>query len=204
MASEYSVDVCRELEAKFHAANLHRPMRVARYDAGTELTYEVTDITHGRRAKVQLLVEKFIGGGFAGQVYRTTVIGIDGTIEGLAIDQVCAIKILIPPSGFSRMFRDILYWIGFQGPFQQQVNPAAARAGALWQKFIRRGAKIKLGDENSVVDVYGTFVDSKLGSCGELREWIEGRTWRLEVDDRMDLLKKWLKGKPTNEINVNG
>lgn len=37
MAVEYSVEVCRTLEEKFRAAGLHRPMRVARYDAGTEL-----------------------------------------------------------------------------------------------------------------------------------------------------------------------
>jgi hypothetical protein len=34
-----------------------------------------------------------------------------------------------------------------------------------------------------------------LGSCGELREWVEGRTWRLEVDDNLDSLKRWKRGK---------
>ncbi|MCP4450359.1 MAG: hypothetical protein GY809_02785, partial [Planctomycetes bacterium] len=75
------------------------------------------------------------------------------------------------------------------------MNPAAARAGALWQKFIRRGAKIRFGDETSVVDIHATFVDPDLGSCGELSEWIDGRTWLLEVDDHLDLLKKWRKGQ---------
>ncbi len=106
-----------------------------------------------------------------------------------------AIKILIPPSAFSLLFRNVLYWVGFQGPFQLQVNPAAARAGALWQKFIRRGAKIQFGTESAVVDIYATFVDNSLGSCGELSEWVEGRTWRLEVDDNLDVLKRWIKGK---------
>ena len=184
MSKEYSVDVCRQLEAGFHAAKLHRPMRISRYDAGTELTYDVQGVSRDETAKVHLLVEKFIGGGFAGQVYRVKVTGIEGAINGLEAGKVYAIKILIPPSGFSRFFRNFLYWIGFQGPFQLQVNPAAARAGALWQKLIRRGAKIRFGDENAVVDIYGTFVDNKQGSCGELREWVEGRTWRLEVDDR--------------------
>jgi hypothetical protein len=199
MSREYSVDVCRQLEAGFHAGKLHRPMRISRYDAGTELTYDVNGVSRGETAKVHLLVEKFIGGGFAGQVYRVKVTGIEGTIDGLEVGKVYAIKILIPPSGFSRLFRNLLYWIGFQGPFQLQVNPAAARAGALWQKLIRRGAKIRFGDENAVVDIYGTFVDDKQGSCGELREWVEGRTWRLEVDDHLDLLKKWLRGKKVDE-----
>lgn len=204
MSKEYSVEVCRELEAGFHAAKLHRPMRISRYDAGTELTYDVSGVGRAETAKVHLVVEKFVGGGFAGQVYRVQVTGIEGTINGLQIDKVYAIKILIPPSGFSRLFRNVLYWIGFQGPFQLQVNPTAARAGALWQKLIRRGARIQFGDENAVVDIYGTFVDDKQGSCGELREWIEGRTWRLEVDDRLDLLKQWQRGKAVDESAIAG
>ena len=199
MSKEYSVEVCRELEAGFHAAKLHRPMRISRYDAGMELTYDVNGVGRAETAKVHLLVEKFIGGGFAGQVYRVKTTAIDGAIDGLETGKVYAIKILIPPSSFSRLFRNLLYWIGFQGPFQLQVNPAAARAGALWQKLIRRGAKIQFGDENAVVDIYGTFVDDKQGSCGELREWVEGRTWRLEVDDRLDLLKKWQRGEKIDE-----
>jgi len=203
MSKEYSVDVCRQLEAGFHAAKLFRPMRINRYDTGTELTYDVQGVSRTETAKVYLLVEKFIGGGFAGQVYRVKVTGIEGSIDGLEVGKIYAIKILIPPSGFSRLFRNLLYWIGFQGPFQLQVNPAAARAGALWQKLIRRGAKIRFGDENAVVDIYGTFVDDKQGSCGELREWVEGRTWRLEVDDRLDLLKKWLRGKKIYESAID-
>jgi len=202
MSREYSVEVCRELEAGFHAAKLYRPMRISRYDAGTELTYDVREVGRAEMAKVHLVVEKFVGGGFAGQVYRVKITAIEGTIDGLEVDRSFAMKILIPPSSFSRLFRNVLYWIGFQGPFQLQVNPTAARAGALWQKLIRRGAKIRFGDENTVVDIYATFVDEKLGSCGELSEWVEGRTWRLEVDDRLDLLKKWLRGKQVDEKQV--
>ncbi|MHC4366746.1 MAG: hypothetical protein ACYSW8_03915 [Planctomycetota bacterium] len=123
-------------------------------------------------------------------------------MEGLEVDGTYAIKILIPPSNFSRLFRNLLYWIGFQGPFQLQVNPAAALAGSLWQKFVRRGAKIRFGDEEAVADIYAMFVDDGLGSCGELREWVEGRTWRLEVDDRLDLLKQWRRGKTTEGQQV--
>jgi len=202
MSKEYSVEVCRELEAGFHAARLHRPMRISRYDAGTELTYDLRGVGRAKMAKVHLVVEKFVGGGFAGQVYRVKITGIEGAIDGLQIDRSYAMKILIPPSGFSRLFRNVLYWIGFQGPFQLQVNPTAARAGALWQKLIRRGAKIRFGDENAVVDIYATFVDDKLGSCGELSEWVEGRTWRLEVDDRLDLLKKWMRGGKVDEQQI--
>ena len=202
MASDYSVEICRELEDSVRAANLYRPMRVSRYDAGTELTYDVSSVGRTGTARVHLTVEKFVGGGFAGQVYRVKTTGIEGQIEGLEVGKIYGLKILIPPSGFSRLFRNLLYFIGFQAPFQQQVNPAAAQAGALWQKLIRRGAKIRFGDENAVVDIYGTFVDEKQGSCGELREWVEGRTWRLEVDDRMDLLRQWQHGQAEDEQHV--
>ncbi|MGB2929642.1 MAG: hypothetical protein WBB70_12095, partial [Desulfobacterales bacterium] len=118
----------------------------------------------------------------------------DGPIGGLEVGGIYAMKILIPPTTFSRLFRNAIYWMGFQGPFQLQVNPVAARAGALWQKFIRRGAKVRLGDERSVVDIHATFVDHTLGSCGEFSEWVDGRTWRLEVDDHLDFLRKWRRG----------
>jgi hypothetical protein len=178
-------------------------MRVGRYDPGTELTYQVHGLAADRSENVRLAVERFVGGGFAGQVYRVKILWIDGgEIAGLEVGGNYAMKILVPPSGFSRVFRDVLYWVGFQGPFQLQVNPAAARAGALWQKIIRRGARIKFGDERAVVDIHGTFVDEQLGSCGELSEWVDGRTWLLEVDDRLDLLRQWRKGQVADESRL--
>jgi hypothetical protein len=200
MAAEYSVETCRRLEGAFRAAGVYRPMRVGRYDAGTELSYDVTAVASGNKGRVSLVVEKFVGGGFAGQVYKVRVLGIEGgPIEGLEPGGIFGVKILIPPSTFSRLFRNFLYWAGFQGRFQLQVNPAANRAGALWQKFIRRGAKIRLGDERTVVDIYATFVDEELGSCGELREWVDGRTWRLEVDEHLDLLARWRRGEEVGQ-----
>ena len=58
----------------------------------------------------------------------------------------------------------------------------------MWQKFIRRGAKIWFGDERTVVDIHATFVDNIMGSCGELSEWVDGRTWRLEVHENLGIL----------------
>ena len=198
MTQEYSIETCETLGARFRDQKLHRPMRVVRYDAGRELVYDVTEVAGTRTARVRVVIEKFVGGGFAGQVYRVRVTEIhelDGAIKGLEVGGIYAMKILIPPTTFSRMFRNTIYWMGFQGPFQLQVNPVAARAGALWQKFIRRGAKIRLGDERSVVDIHATFVDHTLGSCGEFSEWVDGRTWRLEVDDHLDFLRKWRRGR---------
>ena len=198
MAVEYSVEVCRKLQEKFSSTDLYRPERIGRYEPGTELVYEVTAVEQADKGRVHLIVDKFVGGGFAGQVYRVKITQIEaegGRIGALEVGGIYAIKILIPPSGFSMLFRNFLYWVGFQGPFQLQVNPTAARSGALWQKFIRRGAQIRFGNESSVVDIHATFVDSKLGSCGELSEWVDGRTWKLEVDDHLDFLKQWQAGK---------
>ncbi len=201
MATDYSPQICSQLEAAFRQQNLHRPMRTQHYEAGTELCYSIDPVAPGRQAVVRLRVDKFVGGGFAGQVYRVEVLEIkigeevvtevEGT--GIAKGRTYAMKILIPPSGFSLLFRNAVYAIGFQGPFQLQVNPAAARSGAIWQKFIRAAASERFGDPLCVNDIHATFIDSNLGSCGELSDWVEGRTWRLEVDDRMDLLRLWRK-----------
>ena len=198
MASVYSVEVVGELEAKFREQKLHRPMRVDRYEAGQELSYDVMSVAGDEVGRVVLCVEKFVGGGFAGQVYRVEIKSI--TIGGGAVDSIggvvvggkYAMKILIPPSKGSLAFRNLVYAVGFQGPFQLQVSPAAARAGALWQKFIRRAAQKRFGDEKCVNDIHVTFVDEALGSCGELTDWVDGRTWRLEVDENLDTLKRWL------------
>ncbi len=197
MAAEYSVQTCRHLAERFRRTGVLRPLRVSRYDAGTELTYDVTGVFPPRSARVTVAIDRFVGGGFAGQVYRVAVKRIEGDghgIEGLAVGGPYAMKILVPPSRRSEVFRNAIYALGFQSAFQLQVNPAAARAGALWQKFIRRAAKMRFGGEQAVVDIFATFVDPTIGSCGEIREWLEGRTWRFEVDDRLFARWRWGPG----------
>ncbi len=220
MTEDYSVELCRRLQQGFESLGLHRPMRVSRYDDGAELICDVTGVVDStsspqvgstsspqedeKTAQVRLVVERFVGGGFAGQVYRVRTLDINppGAAAGLTVGQVYAMKILVPPSEAKKIFRNLLYAVGFQGPFQLQVNPAAIRAAALWQKFIRRAAKIRFGDEKTVTDIYATFIDRNIGSCGELSEWIDGRTWRLEVDDRLDLLSRWLAGDSIDETKL--
>jgi hypothetical protein len=197
MENDYSVETSQELREKFINLELYRPMRVRQYDAGTQLKVKMKGVSLPREAWVRLEIIKFVGGGFAGQVYQVKVMDIEeesGTIEAIKKGGIYALKILIPPSAFSKFFRNLIYRIGFQGPFQLQVNTAAVRAGALWQKFIRRSARVRFGDEGLVNDIHAVFVDETLGSCGELSEWVDGRTWRLEVDHRLDLLKRHLRG----------
>jgi hypothetical protein len=156
MSVEYSVKTCRDLEEKFIATKLYRPMRIGRYEPGTELFYDITEVEKPNKAQIHLYIDKFVGGGFAGQVYRVKVLDIKSKQqENLTLKKgnTYAMKIFIPASGFSRIFRNVLYWIGFQGAFQIQVNPYAARAGALWQKFIRRGAKLYFKDEKVVNNI---------------------------------------------------
>lgn len=200
MAAEYSENVCRELEDQFRRLDLLRPMRIACYDPGQEITCRVAAVDTRDEALLRLRIERFAGGGFAGQVYRVRVEHIDGTVPAAIVQGgAYAMKILKPPSAFALFFRNSIYAIGFQAPFQLQTNPSAARAGALWQKFFRRGARIRLGTEQAVNDIHVTFVDERLGACAELSDWIDGRTWKLEVDDHMDALRRWKRGIPVRE-----
>jgi hypothetical protein len=135
-----------------------------------------------------MVVERFVGGGFAGQVYRVRLEQLDlseGPIEGLEPGHHYAVKILIPPSRFARFFRNTIYAVAYQGAFSAQVNLAAARAGGLWQKLIRRGARIRFGSDKAIADTYATFYDSALGAFAEINEWVEGRIWRFETDDEL-------------------
>ncbi|MDP8269728.1 MAG: hypothetical protein P9L97_13490 [Candidatus Tenebribacter davisii] len=200
--SEFNLEIVSKLEEKFSKAGLLRERRVCRYDAKTILEYDVKSLNNRREGKIKLEIDKFVGGGFAGQVYRVKILENSQNIDHLEIGKLYAIKILIPPSGASKLFRDAIYRIGFGGQFQLQVNPAASRAGALWQKFIRRAAKIRFGNADTVVDIYATFIDETIGSCGEISEWIEGRTWQLEVDEYMDKLKLWQRGKMKSDDNL--
>ena len=200
MAEKYCSETVTKLQQQSQTLQLHRPLRVGRFEPGATLSYDVKAVGSLAQAHTTLEVKRFVGGGFAGQVYQVEVLKVEGkAIKGLEVGAIRAMKILIPPSRFSQVFRDTLYWVGFQGPFQLQTNPTASRAGALWQKFIQRAAKIRFGDEGTVTNIFGTFVDDQLGSCGELSEWIEGRTWLLEVDDHLDLLQKWRRGKVKND-----
>ena len=203
MAEDYSFQTIRDLEDLFYQQKIFRPLRLRRYEQGTELFYDIKGVVPATSGRVKLVVEDFTGGGYAGQVYRVKVLDTEipeGEIEGIQPGETCAMKILIPPSGFARLFRNVIYALAFQGPFSLQVNPSAARAGAIWQKFLRRGTKIQFGSERAVVDIHATFIDSALGSCGELSEWIDGRMWRFEVDDDLDARFHWKVGDPGDNI----
>jgi len=178
-------------------------MRIRRYEPGTVLEYEIRGVLPSGEAGARIEIEKFVGGGFAGQVYKVKLLGLscqEGRVEGLTVGGSYALKIFVPPKGFSLRIRNLFYRMGFQGPFSLQAIPAAGRSQALWQKFIRRAAKIEFGSEDVVVDVLATLTDPRLGGCGELSEWVDGRLWRFEVDDDLDDRRAWKIGSPDEGV----
>jgi hypothetical protein len=193
----------QELERQFDGCKLIRPFRRSCYDPGERLELTVTGVSPSNTGRIIAQVQQFVGGGFAGQVYQVKLLKIEPDEEPIArlfAGQSYALKILRPPSGFARIFRELLYFLAYQGTFSGQVNPAAVRVGVLWQKLIRRAAASRLGTELSVCDTYATFYDENLHSFGEINEWIEGRVWKFEVDDR--LFDRWkFDGPPPADIN---
>ncbi|MCP4204370.1 MAG: hypothetical protein GY769_20860 [bacterium] len=191
------------LERSFADCRLLRPFRRSAYDPGDRLEYQVTGVVPAHTAKISAEVESFVGGGFAGQVYRIRLLDItsqEGPIDGLEVGRHYAIKILSPCSGFARLFRNLLYFAGYQCPFSAQVLPQAVRTGVLWQKLIQRAVAVRLGDGEAVCDTYATLFDDRLHSFGEINEWIDGRIWKFEADDR--LLSRWrFDGSPPPDHN---
>ncbi|MBM3312593.1 MAG: hypothetical protein FJY80_13935, partial [Candidatus Aminicenantes bacterium] len=199
----YKFETIRELEGVFSSQKVHRPPRLRRYEAGTELEYEIRGVVPDGRARARFEVEKFVGGGYAGQVYKIKLLGLEsleGRVEGFAVGRSYALKIFFPASGIGRRVRDAFYRLGFQAPFSLQTLAAAGRSQALWQKFIRRAARIAFGREDAVVDVLATLLDRRLGSYGEVSEWVDGRLWRFEVDDDLDARRAWKPGGPDEGV----
>lgn len=195
MASHYSVSLCRELTDQVRTAELAWHPRRRRHEAGDVLELDFLTVWPEAQGHGRFRIEKFVGGGFAGQVYlcRLEDLELHAEAEGVPLSPggLYAVKVLVPPSAFSRRFRDLVYWLGFQAPFSGQVNRGACCAGLLWQKLARLASAGEFGDENCVADVYASFYDGELGAYGEIREWVEGRTWRLEPDVRMRLRRRW-------------
>jgi len=191
----YSPDLCNDLEARTGASDLLIRHRPTRYEAGTNLSIDLVGVHPAIEGTAELTVDKFLGGGFAGQVYRCRLSRLalpEGqSIPGLETGKLYAVKIVVPPSAFSKWFRNLTYWLAFQGPFSSQVNYGACRAGLLWQKLVRRAGRRKFGRETAVKDAYASFWDPNLNAYGEITEWVEGRMWKLEADSNVARRFKW-------------
>jgi hypothetical protein len=196
----YSLETVRHLESTAADPQLHYHPRLPRHETGEVLSLQLTSVHPRVEASATFVIEKFIGGGFAGQVYRCRLQDLtcapDSAFPGLEIGRQYAIKILIPPSRFSVLFRNTLYWFGYQAPFMAQVDEVSFRHGVVWQKLVRQAAADVFGRTDAVKDVYATFWDPEVGACGEVTEWVEGRTWLLEADDRLAARQRWRACEP--------
>ena len=117
MKAEYSVKTCQVLEKIFKNQKILRPFRVQRYDPGADLTYEIQGVMPAGNARLKCEVEEFVGGGFAGQVYKIKVKEIEllkGQIEGIRPGDFYAMKVFIPPSRFAKLFRNISTRLAFR------------------------------------------------------------------------------------------
>jgi len=196
---EYSIALCRELAAIVRGANLEVPRRVDRYEPGEVLDLAFTTVWPEVRGRGLFRIDRFVGGGFAGQVYRCILDELQVPRDaktGLKTGRAYAVKILVPPTKFARRFRDAIYWLGFQAPFSLQVNRAACKAALLHQKLTRHACGKVFGREDAVREVYASFYDDGLGAFGEIMEWLEGRTWRLECDTGLRARRNWKKADP--------
>ena len=73
----------RALEREFVACDVVRPFRRTRYDPGDELEYEVTAVVPAETGRIRCRVERYVGGGFAGQVYRVKLLRGNGVTGSL-------------------------------------------------------------------------------------------------------------------------
>ena len=121
----YSLEVGRKLQQIVDDAQLIKRYPPSRYDVRDLLNLDLIGVCPDVKARAIFKIEKFVGGGFAGQVYRVKLIEIESNhhtgLKNLEAEQTYAIKILIPPSQFSLMFRNFVYWLAYQGPFAAQV-----------------------------------------------------------------------------------
>ncbi len=193
---QYSRALCDQLIERIRATPLHIAWRPSRYETGETLELALRTAWPETDGRGRFHIEKFVGGGFAGQVYRCHLEAVTVT-DGVPADYglipggTYAVKILIPPSRFAATFRNFIYWLGFQGPFTAQTNAAACRTGLLWPKLLRIAARQVFGREDAIADTYASFYDAGLRAYGEVREWVEGRTWRLEADMHLALRRGW-------------
>ena len=191
----YSKELCANLFKEANNPALKTGHRITRYEVGNELKVNLQGVHPAIEGTGTLVIDKFLGGGFAGQVYRCRLSELalpeGAQIDGLEAGKLYAIKIIIPPSTFSHRFRNSIYWLAFQGPFSSQVNHGACRSGLILQKLVRRTATIKFGRETAIKDAYASFWDDNLNAYGEITEWIEGRMWQMEADDELKGRRDW-------------
>jgi hypothetical protein len=187
-------EVIRRLLERIDAQQVLVPYCPDRYADGDTLEVPIAAVWPEADGHARFTLERFVGGGYAGQVYQATLRALDlppNAQSDLAVGGVYAVKILVPPTPGARRFRDLLYWLAFQGPFGPRAFADACRAGLLWQKAVALGMEARYGLRDAVAMPYASFYDARMRAHGDVGEWIDGRTWRLEADDAPHLRRRW-------------
>jgi hypothetical protein len=200
--TEYSKDLCARLFEVASDPALKIKHRRTRYEPGDELSLRIQGVCPPVYGSAGLLIKEFLGGNSSGQFYRCRLTSLSlpaaRRIDGLEPEQLYTVRMMLPPDAFTTRLRDAMFKLAFQGPFSPQVNCGACRSGLIFQKLVRRAAKLKFGAETAVADAYASFYDPRLNTYGEITEWVEGRMWRLEPDSRFKGRRHW-KTVPLNE-----
>ena len=84
---QYSEEICDKLEQIISQANLIKKYHPSRYDKGKKLHLDIIGVYPAISTKATFEIEKFIGGGFAGQVYRVRLIDIENNSINLSITE---------------------------------------------------------------------------------------------------------------------
>ena len=76
-ASDSGIKLREELEQRFRDCGLVRPFRRARYEPGHRLELGVTGVLPANDGRMVVEIDRFVGGGFAGQVYRVKLLVLE-------------------------------------------------------------------------------------------------------------------------------
>lgn len=135
-------------------------------------------------AVLHLQIEENIGGNLYRQIYRVRPLNQEAAFVGLIPNAVYCLKVYHLP--LSRLCRPDSFVHTTLRRSQLRPNlDRLGRVGALWQLLARVAVANSMRLPAAVPNVFATFYDRNLLSFGTIEEWVEGRPWRLEMDDRV-------------------
>jgi len=149
-----------------------------------ELALHVKGLLPPTTVIVHLKIEEHVGGERDMQVYRAQPTNADAAFAGLLPSRSYCVKV----------FHAYPRWSGPVYALRRHLTPGrqvprsvdcAGRVAALWQFVIRAAATQALSGEACVPKIYATFYDQNLRAFGFIEEWVQGRPWRLEIDDHL-------------------
>jgi hypothetical protein len=133
---------------------------------------------------LHLHVEEHMGGGPYCQTYRIRPVNNDAAFVGLIPTAVYGLKVYHVP--FCRFCApDSFLFTTLPRRLLVKSLDRLGRIGALWQLLARTAVERELQLPEAVPNALATFYDQNLLAFGTIYEWVDGRMWRLEMDDRI-------------------